>query len=74
MPCPPAQHLAGGGQHGAPALDLEQPDLEQTLDLLHRVAHRGLGLVQPLGGCGVAAGVHHGDQGTPLIETDPGHD
>ena len=66
------QQLSGFSQHRTPPENLEQAQLQHLLDLLHGIAHAGLGLVQIRTGLGVAAFVDHRDKGAPLVETDSG--
>ncbi len=64
------EHLPGFREFGLAALQRKGAHAQLGLDLLYRVADRGLALVHGLGGVGVAAFIHHGDQRLPLIQTD----
>ena len=64
--------LTGGREPGLAALQLEYLHAQLRLDLLHRVGDGGLAAAELLGRARVAAGLHHGHQGVPLIERDAG--
>ena len=68
----PVQHLAGRREMRLAADHLEYLHAEQRFDLLHGIGHRRLALVQHLGGLGIAAGIDHGQQRTPLLQGNPG--
>ena len=64
----PVEHLTTAGQAGLAALDLEQLQIQQLLDLLHRIGHRGLAFVQDGRRLGIAAGIHHRLQRAPMLK------
>ena len=66
------EHLSCRCEEGFAALDLERAQVEQFLDLLHCIGHRGLALVQCLRSLRVAAGIDDSDQAAPLFEGDAG--
>jgi hypothetical protein len=66
------QHPAGRRQHCLAPCDLESLHSELRFDLLDRVGHRRLALVQRHSRFRVAAGVDDRDQGAPLVQRDAG--
>src|SRR5262249_3163472 len=64
------EELAGRREHALAAADLEERNAQERLELLERVRHRRLALVEGPRSLRMAARFDDGDEGPPLFERD----
>lgn len=68
--CAAVEQPAGRRENRLAPLDFECLHAEQRFELLHRVSHGGLALMQGFCCLCVTAVIHHGKQGASMLQAD----